>query len=73
MNAFVLVTISFGLETQKADYIKCRDMKLRQLCILGILSVDGKQWICHTCAESLKKVNTPLLSVADGFTYNIRS
>ncbi|XP_069110077.1 uncharacterized protein [Argopecten irradians] len=35
----------------------------------GFKSVDGKEWICHTCLASLKKCKVPKLSVKNGMKW----
>ncbi|XP_033756117.1 uncharacterized protein LOC117338862 [Pecten maximus] len=35
----------------------------------GFKSVDGKEWICHTCYASLKKCKVPKLSVKNGMKW----
>ena len=42
---------------------------MKKLCIRGTKSFDGKEYLCHTCSQSIKKRKIPKLSVANGFEF----
>ena len=37
--------------------------------ITGLVSAEGKQWICKTCSNSLKSSKTPKLAVSNGCSF----
>ena len=43
--------------------------EIRRLYCTKFTSVNGEEWVCHTCLNSLKNSKVPRLSVADGMKW----